>query len=85
MLPGYPSDEHIMRRFAFDALQGVGDNARGQWQEWTGTYYHLRRRLSSKEQKQIGEAIDIRGTEEAIQRRSTVQCYLPAHMKTWTE
>jgi hypothetical protein len=49
-------------------LSGVGDPSLGEWEEITPVAYHLRRRISEKEQKKIGEAIDIRGTEEEIER-----------------
>lgn len=48
-------------------LEGVGVKSR-QWEEWTGTAFHLRRRLTNGEQAAIGEAVDIRFTEEAIAR-----------------
>lgn len=81
MKSGYPPDEHFLRRYALDALQGVGDANLGQWIEWAGTYYHVRRRLSYKEQQIVGEAKDIRGTQEAFERHETVKCYLPAWMR----
>lgn len=50
------------------ALDGVGDESRGQWEEVGRTAYHVRRRLSAEEERIIGEAVDIRGTEEARRR-----------------
>lgn len=85
MKPGYPSDEQFLRRYVLDALEGVGNASLGQWMEWTGQYYHVRRRLSYKEQQSIGEAMDIRGTDEATERRKAVECYIPSHMKGWIQ
>jgi hypothetical protein len=65
-----------LRRFAFGALTGVGDVALGEWDEWTGRAFHLRRRLSVIEQAAVGPAIDIRGTPEAIRRLLRVQRYV---------
>ena len=80
MKPGYPSDEQFLRRFALNAIKDIGDSSRGQWTEWTGTYYHVRRRLSRAEQEIVGDILDIRGTQEAIERHATVKMYLP---KEW--
>jgi hypothetical protein len=53
---------------AREELEGVGDPSLGEWEEVTPVAYHLRRRISEKEQKKIGEAIDIRGTDEEKKR-----------------
>jgi hypothetical protein len=53
---------------ALGALSGVGDASAGQWHEWTGYAYHVRRRLSLQEMALVGEAVDLRGTEEAMRR-----------------
>lgn len=58
-----------LRLAALRALQGVGDPAAGEWQEFTGVAYHLRRRLTASEQARgVGEACDLRGTPEARRR-----------------
>lgn len=49
-------------------LSGVGDAALGEWREWTGRAFHLRRRLSVQEQRDVGPVVDIRGTKEARRR-----------------
>jgi len=64
-----------------DALQGVGNKALGEWHEWTGTYYHIRRRLTKDEQRKVGDPLDVRATEEGIKRAEAVQRFLPLHMK----
>jgi hypothetical protein len=49
-------------------LAGVGDPALGEWREWTGRAFHLRRRLSVREQREVGPVVDIRGSDEARRR-----------------
>lgn len=49
-------------------LSGVGDPARGEWSEWTGRAFHLRRRLSRIEELEVGPVVDIRRTPEARAR-----------------
>jgi len=67
------------------ALRGVGNAALGEWHEWTGFVYHLKRRLTAKEQKPVGDAKDIRGTPEAAARRMKVLRYLPLEVRDWIE
>jgi hypothetical protein len=49
-------------------LAGVGDASLGEWREWSGVAFHLRRRLSESEQRAVGPVVDIRGTGEALRR-----------------
>lgn len=63
----------LLRDIAVKTLDGVGDESRGQWEEWTGTAFHVRRRLSSEEQKDIGPAVDIRGTKEFDRRVKAIR------------
>jgi hypothetical protein len=49
-------------------LAGVGDPVLGEWREWTGRAFHLRRRLSTREQRGVGPVVDVRGSEEARRR-----------------
>ena len=67
----------MLRTRALDALSGVGDASRGEWEEWTGYAYHVRRRLSLREERAVGPAIDIRGTTEADARLRRVRQWLP--------
>jgi hypothetical protein len=84
-VPGWPANEQFLKQCALTALQGVGDESLGQWEEWTGQAYHIRRRLTRKEQQSVGEPKDIRNTPEADKRHKAVQRYLPAQYKNWKE
>ncbi len=81
MLPGWPPSEQFLQRAALDAMQGVGNRSLGEWTEWTGMYYHVRRRLTRDEQKKVGNMLDVRNTEEGIKRAEAVQRFLPPHMR----
>lgn len=65
-----------LRHLAKKELQGVGDASKGEWEELSPTAYHLRRRLSDKEDQKIGPAIDIRGSVEEIERLKRVRSFL---------
>lgn len=58
----------LLREIALKELDGVGDAGIGQWEEWTGTAFHIRRRMRPSEQEQVGKPIDIRGTKEFDRR-----------------
>jgi len=49
-------------------LTGVGDARLGEWREWSGRAFHLRRRLNAAEQRSVGPVVDVRGTPEAHRR-----------------
>jgi len=49
-------------------LTGVGDPTLGEWREWTGRAFHIRRRLSARETQRVGPVVDIRRTPEAVRR-----------------
>lgn len=61
------------------ALDGLGDPALGEWHEWSGRAYHIRRRLTSVEQERVGPVVDIRRTSEA-KRRATALGNLLAYV-----
>ncbi|BCL83145.1 hypothetical protein ccbrp13_56100 [Ktedonobacteria bacterium brp13] len=84
-LPGWPADKDFLHKQTLEALAGVGDEALGQWEEWTGSAYHIRRRLSRKEQQAVGQPKDIRGTPEQQKRYEAVKRYLPDAAKDWKE
>lgn len=78
-LPGEPSPgSKGLRLLCERVLRGVGSAARGEWHEYTGYSYHLRRRLSAEEERRVGPAVDIRGTDEARRRRARLLSDLPA-------
>lgn len=64
-------------------LSGVGDPVLGEWREWTGRAFHLRRRLAAREQRDVGPVVDIRGSEEArrrAERLGPMLAYVPAEV-----
>lgn len=79
-----PAGRRDLRTRALFALHGVGAPRLGQWDEWTGRAFHLRRRLSLVEEAEVGSIIDIRGTPEADARLAPLRScgLLPA---TWRE
>jgi hypothetical protein len=58
----------LCERRAVAELDGLGDPAAGEWREWSGTAFHLRRRLTPAEQAGVGPVVDVRGTPEAAAR-----------------
>ena len=72
----------MLRQRAHAALARVGAAELGEWEEWTGRAFHLRRRLSPEEQRAVGDVVDIRGTAEARARLVPVAHLLPPG---WTE
>jgi hypothetical protein len=61
-------DRSELRKRAFRALEGVGAKELGEWEEWTGRAFHIRRRLSAEEEAITGPVVDIRGTKDALER-----------------
>lgn len=66
-----------LRLIALKALEGVGDETGGQWEEYTRQAFHLRRRLTVEEQERVGPALDIRGTEAAVNRVNAIRIVCP--------
>jgi hypothetical protein len=71
-----PVRSHL-RDCALAALEGVGDASLGEWEDWTGRAFHVRRRLTDEERDGL-EVVDVRGTPEAERRLRAVQRFLPA-------
>jgi len=69
---GYPI-KTLLEQMAERALNGVGDASLGEWREWTGRAFHLRRRLSEKEERMIGPAVDVRHLPEGRERFEAVR------------
>lgn len=63
------------RSAAVTELIGVGTAQ--QWEEKGERAYHIRRRLTPKEQARVGPVLDIRGTDEARRRFEVVRQWLP--------
>jgi hypothetical protein len=68
--------EELLRAEAVRQLQGVGDASLGEWHEWTGVAYHIRRRLSVREQRAVGPVVDVRKTPEAAVRAARLGALL---------
>jgi hypothetical protein len=62
----------VLEREAGRQLLGVGDASLGEWREWTGKAFHIRRRLSEREQRTVGPVEDIRRSDEARMRAGRV-------------
>ena len=56
------------RMRCLSTLLGLGDASLGEWEERGEVAYHVKRRLTPEEQAVIGDACDIRNTDEAQQR-----------------
>jgi hypothetical protein len=82
-MPGLALSEHTLAGQARRALEGVGDPSLGEWEEWTGFAFHLRRRLNLHEEAAVGPVIDVRGTVEGRRRLGAVERYIPADHLHW--
>jgi hypothetical protein len=58
----------VLEREALRQLEGVGDASLGEWREPGEKAFHVRRRLSEREQRPVGPVMDIRGSDEARMR-----------------
>jgi hypothetical protein len=75
--------KEALKRFAVAALTGVGDPSLGEWDEYGGYAFHVRRRLSIEEAATVGPVVDVRGTEDGRRRCAALRRYvLPA---MWAE
>lgn len=62
----------VLEREAERQLLGVGDATLGEWREVGNKAFHIRRRLSEREQRRVGPAVDIRRSDEARMRAGRV-------------
>ena len=62
----------LLEQEAERQLSGVGDASLGEWREWTGRAFHIRRRLTPAEERRTGPVQDIRATQEARDRARAV-------------
>ena len=67
----------VLEAVARDVLEVYGDPSLGEWTEDRPQAFHLRRRLSASEQLTIGEAVDLRGTNEAKERLLRIRNVIP--------
>lgn len=58
----------MCEQHALKALGGLGDPGLGEWREWTGQAFHIRRRMTASEQARVGPVRDVRRTPEAKRR-----------------
>lgn len=73
----------MCERRALAELDGLGDPGLGEWREWSGAAFHLRRRLSPDEERRVGPAVDVRHTPEAVRRAAALGdrlALLPQHV-----
>lgn len=73
--PGHAAGA-VLKSVALDQLAGVGDLSL-EWHEWSGTAFHVRRRLTAAEQERVGPVVDCRDTAEWNKRFKAVRRYLP--------
>lgn len=66
---------------AYEQLDGFGDAALGEWAEDRPKAFHLRRRLTTKEQERIGEPVDIRGSVDERERMIALMRDLPPELR----
>jgi len=62
----------MLEQQALRILDGYGDPMLGEWRDWTGTAFHLRRRLTAAEAERVGPVVDIRHTDEARRRAAAL-------------
>ena len=68
----------VLERIALKELEGVGAPiSGGEWREFTGRAFHIRRRLAPDEEALVGPVVDIRNTEEAKIRWERTKLVLP--------
>lgn len=62
----------VLEREAGRQLLGVGDASLGEWREPGRKAFHIRRRLTEREQRHVGPVEDIRRSDEARMRAGRV-------------
>lgn len=62
---------------AYEILNGFGDELLGEWTEDRPQAFHVRRRLTEAEAQKIGDAVDLRGTDEGTERFEAIKWVLP--------
>jgi len=72
-----------LQALARRALDGVGNAALGEWDEWNGYAWHVRRRLTEAEALVVGPVVDVRGTLDGRRRCAAARRLVPAAF--WSE
>lgn len=67
---------------ALETLLGLGAAHAGEWREWTGSAFHIRRRLTKAEARGL-ELRDIRRTVEAHRRLAAMPVHIIAKIPQW--
>ena len=62
----------VLEREAERQLSGIGDASLGEWRKVGDKAFHIRRRLSEREQRRVGPVEDIRRSDEARMRAGRV-------------
>lgn len=83
-LPGLLALPSQCERLARKALDGVGDPFM-EWTEWTGRAFHLRRRLTVREEEKVGPVVDVRGTPEVAIRLANLPKMLGMTLEEFAE
>jgi hypothetical protein len=78
-LPGIVLTEVELREQALKVLKGVGDPDMGQWEEMSDKAYHVRRRVTPQEAPGL-TVVDVRKTQEALERFEQMRLYLPRQL-----
>jgi hypothetical protein len=82
---GGGGSERELKALAYAALAGVGDRGAGEWVEWSGKAFHVRRRLTPAEQQRVGPVVDLRGTPEGIARLAALAGRLHPSLRRFAE
>ena len=73
--------DHTLDELAHDVLGGVGDATAGEWKEKPLAAFHLRRRLTVAEARQVGPVLDVRTKHEGWRRWQAMQRHLPPELR----
>jgi hypothetical protein len=72
----------VLEAMAREILDGFGDAGLGEWTEDRPKAFHIRRRLTPREQERVGDAVDIRGSAEEKSRMAILLYDLPEPLRS---
>jgi hypothetical protein len=75
----------ILEEMCREILDGFGDAKLGEWTDDRPQAFHLRRRLTSEEEKRVGPVLDCRGTNEGVSRLEKIAPLLPTFAMRFAE